>query len=150
MPNQQHFELKANWQGGLQGSGQLEAGGLTAAISVPVPLGGPGIGTNPEELLLGAAATCYLITLGTLLQRQGIESVQLKSEIFVSTGTSMHVHKIIHRPVVTFPSFFSSEQRDKLRKAAIRAEQTCMISKALRGNVEVIVEPELLLADSSE
>ena len=33
---------------------------------------GPGIGTNPDEMLLGAAATCYIITLAAMLERSGI------------------------------------------------------------------------------
>ena len=35
---------------------------------------GPGIGTNPDEMLLGAAATCYMITLAAMLERSQIEA----------------------------------------------------------------------------
>jgi peroxiredoxin-like protein len=32
-------------------------------ISIPKEMNGPGIGTNPDEMLLGAASTCYIIYL---------------------------------------------------------------------------------------
>ncbi len=34
---------------------------------------GPGVGTNPDEMLLGAAATCYIITLAAMLERSNIK-----------------------------------------------------------------------------
>ncbi|MGO4272422.1 OsmC family protein, partial [Paenibacillus sp. TAF58] len=137
--SEHRFELKALWAGGIDGTGHIRAGNLNSAISVPSQLDGPGVGTNPEELLLGAAATCYLITLGMLLKRQGILTIELNSEIFVQSSPSMKVDKIIHRPRIAIPALTSQEDTDKISKAAYRAEQACMISKALKGNVEVIV-----------
>ncbi|UKS27821.1 OsmC family protein [Paenibacillus sp. HWE-109] len=141
--SEHRFELKAAWSGGLDGTGHLRSGQLNTAISVPKELDGPGVGTNPEELLLAAAATCYLITLGMLLKRQGITAIELNSEILVQSNPAMKVEQIIHRPRIAVPSDTSHEQLDKIRKAAYRAEMTCMISKALKGNVEVSVEPEI-------
>lgn len=141
--SEHRFELKAEWSGGLDGTGHIRTGNLVTAISVPSQIDGPGIGTNPEELLLGAAATCYLITLGMLLKRLGIESIELNSEIFVQSSPAMKVDKIIHQPRIGIPAHTSQEVTDKISKAAYRAEQACMISKALKGNVEVIVEPEI-------
>lgn len=143
--SEHRFELKAEWSGGLDGTGHIRARNLVTAISVPGQLNGPGIGTNPEEMLLGAAATCYLITLSMLLKRQGISTIELNSEIFVQSSPAMKVDKIILRPRICVPAHTSQELLDKISKAAYRAEQTCMISKALKGNVEVIVEPDIRL-----
>ncbi|SDN53645.1 peroxiredoxin, SACOL1771 subfamily [Paenibacillus sp. yr247] len=143
--NEHRFELKAEWTGGLDGTGNIRAGNLVTAISVPSQLDGPGIGTNPEEMLLGAAGTCYLITLSILLKRLGITTIELNSEIFVQSSPAMKVDKIIHRPRISVPIHTLQEELDKISKAAYRAEQTCMISKALKGNVEVTVEPEISL-----
>ncbi|OAS17650.1 OsmC family protein [Paenibacillus oryzisoli] len=137
------FELKATWTGGLDGIGQLQADGLRTSISVPSQFDGPGVGTNPEELLLGAAATCYIITLGTLLAREGIVSLELDSHIYVQNRPTMKVNAIVHQPRICVTPHRSEAQLDKIRVAAFRAEQTCMISKALRGNVHISVEPEI-------
>ncbi|MDD9269774.1 OsmC family protein [Paenibacillus sp. GCM10023248] len=139
--SEQPFKLQAEWTGGLDGNGHIRSGNLDSAISVPSQFDGPGIGTNPEELLLGAAATCYLITLGMLLKRQGIASLQLHSEIYVESSPAMKVNRIIHRPQISVNVHMPEEQLDKINKAVYRAEQACMISKALKGNIDVSVEP---------
>ncbi|GAA3313131.1 hypothetical protein GCM10020331_002520 [Ectobacillus funiculus] len=38
---------------------------------------GPGIGTNPDEMLLGAAATCYIITLAAMMERSQLDKAGL-------------------------------------------------------------------------
>ncbi len=45
-------------------------------------MNGPGEGTNPDEMLLGAAATCFVITYAAMLERANIEkeSLTLSSE----------------------------------------------------------------------
>ncbi|NOU65885.1 hypothetical protein GC096_17765 [Paenibacillus sp. LMG 31461] len=146
--SEQVFELKATWSGGLDGTGQLQADGFQASISVPSEFDGPGLGTNPEEMLLGAAATCYIITLGTLLAREGIVSLELHSHIYVQNQPTMKVNAIVHRPLISVPPHMTEAQLDKINKAAFRAEQTCMISKALRGNVQISVEPEIRISDT--
>jgi peroxiredoxin-like protein len=148
--SEHQFTLIAAWSGGLHGNGKIQSGNLASSISVPAPLGGPGVGTNPEEMLLGAASTCYLITLSAMLERQGIVQLELASEIFVSSKPSMKVNKIIHRPIISVASYTPPEQLDKISKSAFRAEQSCMISKAMRGNVEVVVKPEIRLINTIE
>lgn len=140
---EQVFELKATWTGGLDGTGHLQADGFQTSISVPSEFDGPGVGTNPEEMLLGAAATCYIITLGTLLAREGIVSLELHSHIYVQNRPTMKANAILHRPRISVPPHMTEAQLDKISKAAFRAEKTCMISKALRGNVRISVEPEI-------
>jgi peroxiredoxin-like protein len=145
---EQRFELRATWTGGLDGSGHIQAGSLITPISVPSEFDGPGVGSNPEEMLLGAAATCYIITLGTLLKREGIASLELHSHIYVQNRPTMKVNAIIHRPLIYVPPHTTEAQLDKISKAAFRAEQTCMISKALRGNVNISVEPEIRILET--
>ena len=74
------FHLKAVWNGGRNSEGHIEAGGLRTVISIPQEMGGPGTGTNPDEMLLGAASTCYLITLAAMLERSDIVPQELTLE----------------------------------------------------------------------
>jgi peroxiredoxin-like protein len=139
---QHSWYLEANWNGDRLGSGTMNAGNLKSEISVPSALGGPGIGTNPEEMLVGAAATCYLITLAAVLSNRKlpVAELTLKSEIVVENEPAMKVEKIIHRPQIVLAADATDEQLDTADKAAHRADKACMISKALDGNVEVSVE----------
>jgi peroxiredoxin-like protein len=140
------FTLKASWTGGLSGEGRIAVGNLESAISVPKDMKGPGVGTNPEELLVGSAATCYLITLSAILERRQIpvERLELQSEGEVELeGASLRFTRITHRPRIQLSLGATEEQRTTARDATLRAEKACMISNALRGNVQLAVDPQI-------
>jgi peroxiredoxin-like protein len=146
-----HFHLKARWSGGRNGTGEIEAGNLKAAISVPKEMNGPGIGTNPDEMLIGAAATCYLITLAAIFERRNlpVKSLSLETEGIVFYDKRPCFEKIIHRPYVTVAADAGEEEWEMIRHATEQAEKACMISQALRGNVELEVEPILVRENMS-
>ena len=56
---------------------------------------GPGAGTNPDEMLLGAAATCYIITLAAMLERSGIhqEALTMESEAIVDVTNGVFTYE---------------------------------------------------------
>lgn len=139
------FHLKGRWNGGLNGDGHIDVGNLASDISVPESMKGPGKGTNPEELLLGAAGTCYLITLAAILQRRNltITSLELASEGYVNAEGGLKFTKIVHRPKVTLAAGADEAAMTTAREATARAEKACLISNAIRGNVEVLVEPSI-------
>src|SRR5690625_524837 len=97
------FHLKAEWPGGRNSDGYIESGNLKTAISIPEEMDGPGIGTNPDEMLLGAAATCYIITLAAMIERANLplEELKLESVGIVNVEKGIFTYeKIIHRPTV--------------------------------------------------
>lgn len=137
------FKLMAEWPGGRNAVGTIDAGKLKTQISIPEEMQGPGIGTNPDEMLLGAAATCYLISLAAMLERAHIQTEQLTlaSEGFVTVENGVFTYeKIIHRPTILLTKDMTAQDRIKVEKLAEKAEQTCMISKAIRGNVALELE----------
>lgn len=144
-----HFHLNAQWQGGRLGEGTLASGNLQSKITVPKELGGPGVGTNPEEMLLGSISTCYLITLAAVIDNRKLPlvSLELASELVLNDEGGQHVDRIVHRPQIVLAAGATPEQVDTAHKAAERAEQACMISKAVRGNVGVSVEASITVAD---
>ncbi|GIP24578.1 OsmC family protein [Paenibacillus sp. J22TS3] len=144
------FKLEGTWNGGRNSEGTIEAGNLKTRISIPEGMGGPGVGTNPDEMLLGAAATCYLITLAAMLERSGIETVSLTqiSEAVVDVTNNIFTYeKIIHRPQIVLKAGSGEEELRKARLLAEKAEGSCMISRAVAGNVELQTEPMILVAE---
>jgi peroxiredoxin-like protein len=134
------FHLKAHWPGGRNDTGSIATKNLKTIVSIPPEMDGPGIGTNPDEMLLGAAATCYIITLAAMLERSKVDKIDLtmESEGFVDvTNGVITYEKIIHRPIVTIKQDQLKKFSTLLHKLAIKAEHSCMISRALKGNVEV-------------
>ncbi|WP_068673900.1 OsmC family protein [Oceanobacillus sp. Castelsardo] len=141
-----HFLLKADWPGGRNSEGFIDAGNLKTKISVPTEMDGPGVGTNPDEMLLGAAATCYLITLAAMIERTSLplKEMALESEGIVDVTNGIFTYKkIIHRPTVALQSTATEKEHKKLRIIVEKAEKSCMISRAIEGNVELALEPTL-------
>ncbi|MCM3128918.1 MULTISPECIES: OsmC family protein [unclassified Paenibacillus] len=145
------FILNAVWNGGRNSDGTIEAGQLKTQISIPKEMGGPGVGTNPDEMLLGAAATCYLITLAAMLERSSLEteSLTLTSEATVDVTNNIFTYEAIrHAPVVTLTSTATQDDMDKAIRIAHKAESSCMISRAVAGNVSIQTEPTVLIASN--
>jgi peroxiredoxin-like protein len=135
-----HFHLKANWPGLRNDIGTIEAGNLVTKISIPPEMDGPGVGTNPDEMLLGAAATCYIITLAAMMERSHLEKEQLtmESEGIVDVTRGVFTYKkIIHRPKIVLKANATDKDVQLAMELADRAEHSCMISRAIQGNVEM-------------
>lgn len=134
------FHLKANWPGLRNDIGQIETSNLKTEVSIPIEMDGPGVGTNPDEMLLGAAATCYIITLAAMMERSGVEKKSLTMEsigVVDYTNGVVTYKKIIHKPEIVLAE---AEKRNVVERLVMKAETSCMISRALRGNVEVTVD----------
>ena len=136
------FTLNIDWPGGRNAVGDLTAERLQTKISIPPEMDGPGIGTNPDEMLLGAAATCYLSTLAAMLERSQVEAkLALRSEGLVDVTNGIFTYKAIYHYVeITLEQAEDVRANRLAERYAYKAEETCMISKALRGNVEIHVD----------
>ncbi|MFJ7699021.1 SACOL1771 family peroxiredoxin [Lysinibacillus fusiformis] len=143
---QHKFTMDLTWSDGRNGTGTINASNLKTQISIPQEMDGPGIGTNPDEMLLGASATCYLITLAALLERAevAVHDLSLQSEGYVSVVNGVFTYeKIVHKPTIVMANL--TEQLEiKMARFAQKAEQTCMISKALKGNVVIECDAQIL------
>lgn len=143
------FSATISWPGGRDAVGQIQCGQLRAQVSVPAQMNGPGTGTNPDEMLVSAAATCYIITLAAMLERAGIRTAEmhLQSDGIVDvTRGVFSFRRITHRPRIRLADGNPPDAMQALERLVRHADRSCMISKALRGNVEIVLEPELLPA----
>ena len=144
-----HFHLIANWPGLRNDIGEIEAGNLKTKISIPPEMDGPGVGTNPDEMLLGAAATCYIITLAAMMERSSLEkeSLTMESEAIVDVTNGVFTYKkIIHRPHVVLKKNATEREIALAEKLAQKAETSCMISRAIQGNVELELQAAVEVA----
>jgi peroxiredoxin-like protein len=142
-----HFHLKADWPGLRNDIGTIDAGNLKTKISIPPEMDGPGIGTNPDEMLLGAAATCYIITLAAMMERSKLEKLALTMEsigvVDVTNGVITY-KKIIHKPQIVLKPDATEKDATLAHKLADKAETSCMISRALKGNVAIELETTVI------
>ncbi len=137
------FHLKADWPGNRNDVGTIESGNLKTQISIPPEMDGPGVGTNPDEMLLGAASTCYIITLAAMMERSRLakESLTMDSEGIVEVVNGVITYKkIIHRPQIVLTADAGDKEFNLAQKLAEKAESSCMITRAIQGNIEVELE----------
>jgi peroxiredoxin-like protein len=138
--SEHRFHLKASWPGLRNAVGEIEARNLKTQVSIPPEMDGPGVGTNPDEMLLGAAATCYIITLAAMMERSNLQKVNLTMEsegiVDVTKGVITY-KKIIHRPRIVLKPDATDKDQLLAQKLATKAETSCMISRAIQGNVEI-------------
>lgn len=82
------FHAAAVWTGDATGRGELsiEEGVVSIPIAGSTQLGGAGGAANPEELLLGATAACFINTWAIFLQKLQIEYAQPAVRVIGTLG----------------------------------------------------------------
>lgn len=143
---QHDFKVTTQWQGGRESVGQLNGDVLDEQISIPSGLGGQGVGTNPDEMLVAAASTCYIISLAAVLERSGFNDIQITLHSIGRASLDKGKFKMVeitHYPEIQIDEDQVPKLKDKLSKLLQLADRNCMISNAIRGNVEVNIEPSL-------
>ena len=134
------FKMQLHWPGGRNNVGTLEAAKLKTKVSIPKEMDGPDVGTNPDEMLLGAAATCYMISLGAMLERAGIDAtLEIESVGIVDVTNGVFTYEEIQHHAIIHLQQDTDANRRVATRLAHKAEGTCMISKALKGNVNIMV-----------
>ncbi|BCU52572.1 osmotically inducible protein C [Staphylococcus auricularis] len=143
---QHDFKVTTQWQGGRESVGQLKGDVLEEQVSIPSGLGGKGVGTNPDEMLVAAASTCYIISLAAVLERSGFNDIQITQQSIGRASLDKGKFKMVeitHYLEVKIDEAQLPKLKDKLSKLLQLADRNCMISNAIRGNVEVNIEPSL-------
>ncbi|MCC3379684.1 OsmC family protein [Paenibacillus farraposensis] len=142
------FRLSSNWQGGVMGRGNVRTENYTTSVSLAKEMEGTGTGTNSEELLLGASATCYLISLGYYVEKERLPVVDItmETEGLVVNDAGYRVAQITHRPTIILENGATREQVQLAASLSAQAEKICMIAKAMKGNVEMVIEPNITIS----
>ncbi|MEM5343967.1 organic hydroperoxide resistance protein [Paraburkholderia azotifigens] len=124
---------KVHTTGGREGAARSTDGRLDIKLSTP---GGPGAGTNPEQLLGAGWSACFIGAMGGAARAL---NVSLPADTSVDTeidlGTTDGAYFIQARLNVSLPGL----PRDVAQQVVDRAHQTCPYSKATRGNIDVTV-----------
>ena len=128
------------WKG-FGGTVDGASGKLHAPTATQAELGGPGTGTNPEELLAAAHANCYTSTLTSMARSRNVDlrSVETSATTRLEWGAGADHHLASSRLRVRIRS---SSPEDVVRDLVRRAEHECPVCLAIRGNVEMTVDFE--------
>ena len=133
----------ARWEGGLKSGRGTFAGatGLKGQYSFSSRFES-GEGSNPEELIAAAEAACFSMAFSGALERNGTPptsidttancTVERVNEAFTITRIELQVRGVV--PSIDDATF---------QKIAGQARDTCPVSRALKGNVDIQVQATL-------
>jgi Ohr subfamily peroxiredoxin len=130
------YTAEAHVTGGrAEGHGHSSDGALDVDLRLPSEMGGPGGGTNPEQLFAVGYAACFEGALGVVARRAKAEAgdVAIDSSVGLTPdGKGGFVLSVALD--VSLPSVSDSGAAVDLVRAA---HAVCPYSNATRGNIEV-------------
>lgn len=148
MHTKYQFRVLGRWEGGLHGRGEIinEESTVRTEFGIAEEFGGNGGPTNPEELFLSAACSCYLITLALVAEkmRLPVKKLECAAEGRVSAHEDggFHFTEIVLRPRFDLESDQRAHDLAVARAVAL-AEQRCIISRAVKGTVKYEIHPHV-------
>jgi len=136
----------AHWSGALAGIGTLESSSIRNDISVPKNLSGRGVGTNTEDLLVSAAATCFSITAGYALTMSNLpfDRLRVTSTGHMELERGLRLAKIVHEVDVLARDASTPQQQEAILRVVAGIEKSCLVSRAIAGNVDVMVNARVV------
>jgi lipoyl-dependent peroxiredoxin len=130
------YTAQASVQGGRDGHGRSSDGTLDLDIRPPEELGGPGGGTNPEQLFALGYAACFQSALATVGRRRRVDTSASTVTARVSLGpVEGGAYGIAVELVVDVPG----TPPESVQELAEAAHLVCPYSNATRGNIEVTI-----------
>ena len=142
------FSVSAEWTGDSNSVGSLQSpGGLHCQFAVPTDFGGPGGCPSPEEMLLAALASCYVITIAYMaelkklplqkqtIQVQGIEERDPQTRRLRFTRFEINLR-------FTVASDATDAQIENILKLARDAKTFCLVSNSLSEQIQFEVHAD--------
>jgi peroxiredoxin-like protein len=152
------FDIELRWAGtGRDGIGEIPTDDVMIDLSAPESMGGRGVGTNPEELLVSAVSSCYTATLFGALRRARLPVASLA--VSASGNVTGFPGDARFDRLAVSPTILGGDpsRQAEYETAAALAHDRCLIGNALAtevtyevSSVTVRREPTLAPAELRE
>jgi len=128
--------------GGPAGYATLSSGGVPdLRTAPPLDFDGPGDAWSPEQLLLAAVASCFLLTFRSVAQASRLEFVSLSVDaegVVDRVNGVTRFTEIVLRPRVALPA---GADLVRVQRALEKAERACLVSASL--DTPIRLEPAI-------
>jgi osmotically inducible protein OsmC len=137
VPSQQKkvlYTAKVHTTGGREGASRSSDGRLDVKHSTP---GGPGTGTNPEQLFAAGWSACFEGAMGLAAKKMKVAlppdmAIDAEVDLILTDGA----YTIEGRLNISLPGL----DREVAQAIADAAHETCPYSKATRGNINAVIK----------
>jgi osmotically inducible protein OsmC len=135
---------EAQWQGGLrdgQGTLSVQSGALQGQSYSFAKRFGEEKGTNPEELIGAAHASCFAMAMSANLDQAGLKatSIQAKSTVTLDMSNGPNINRVHVDVVADIPGIDEA----KFQEIAEQTKAGCPVSKVLAGSAEITMSARL-------
>ncbi|RAS03398.1 Ohr family peroxiredoxin [Cupriavidus alkaliphilus] len=123
--------------GRASGVARSDDGNLIVELRLPAAMGGPGSGTNPEQLFAAGYAACFHGALSLLAQRAQVDTTRATVAVEVSFGRDPvdGGYALIAEIRVRMPGVERRQAEELVRNT----ERLCPYAKMARGGIHSIV-----------
>jgi Ohr subfamily peroxiredoxin len=129
------YTATVNVQGGREGKAVSNDGNLNLDLRYPKELGGPGTGTNPEQLFAAGFAACFEGAMGTVLRKKNIKAEGITITSNVTLGKDAGDGYVL---AINLDVTIKGVETNVAKQIVEEAHQVCPYAKATRGNIEVV------------
>jgi osmotically inducible protein OsmC len=120
--------------GRIEGHGRTTDGALEVDIRIPPELGGPGGGTNPEQLFAVGFAACFESAMGAVARRMKVEP----QDVAIDSRVNLHpTEERGFKLSVGLDVTLSGIDDEQAKELIAKAHKVCPYSNATRGNIDV-------------
>lgn len=128
------YTARTHTTGGRDGHARSSDGRLDVQLSRP---GGPGAGTNPEQLFAAGWSACFIGAMEHVARQQKLTlPADLSVDAEIDLGTNDGGYLLQARLNVSLPGF----DPEVARTLVDAAHQACPYSKLSRGNIDVEID----------
>ena len=131
------YTAEASVQGGRDGHGRSSDGVLDLDIRPPNELGGPGGGTNPEQLFALGYGACFQSAMGVVGRRLRVDTSSSTVTARVTLGS---VEGGGYGIAVELDVAIPDVDHEIAKQVVKAAHEVCPYSNATRGNIEVLLK----------
>ena len=128
------YTAETHTTGGRDGASRSSDGRLEVKLSSP---GGPGSGTNPEQLFAAGWSACFISAMALEARKMKVTlpgDLSIKAQVDLCNADGAYFIKA--RLDVSLPGI----GRDTAQALLDATHQTCIYSKATRGNIDVAIK----------
>jgi osmotically inducible protein OsmC len=125
------YTARTHTTGGRDGTARSDDGRLDITLSSP---GGPGHGTNPEQLFAAGYSACFIGALKAVAARQRLT---LPSEVAIDAEVDLGPVGPAYGIAVRLHVHLPGMERKAAEALVAAAHEVCPYSNATRGNIDV-------------
>lgn len=134
-PESLAYIARAEITGGRAGQGATDDGAVSVDLRVPQEMGGPGGGTNPEQLFAVGYGACFQGAMALAGKELGVDTSESVVNTEVGIGKEGESFGLSVKIMARIPGV----DLETAQRVVDRTHELCPYSKATRGNIPVEV-----------